>query len=899
MKLVFGLAADSRVFPDFPGSSSAVLSEAVVGPKGLMNILETQLGLTGASKSEAVRIAAYTSKLLAALTERPAAFYKASIDRDAWATAELLLKWRDELVLSGWSRSPVGSSRIDDLAAAEAISTELPSGFADRLTALLEALKAKPKVDVAEICLVDDRASLPGHIGDLLDALVDCGVPVTQLPIRQPASTGGDLAIASQFLTQAKPDAMSGDGSFVMVHADTALLAAEAVAEWLAADTEAALNDTVIVAPDGDTALLDQALKARSLPALGQSALSPWRGALQVLPLAFAIAWRPFNPKPLLDLLLLPRPPIGRVAARNLAYALSKEPGTGGVAWTEAWDRTEATEKERQKDNPNVNAVVAKKMARWRDWMTVGQHDRKAGIPAAAAKTIATRVAHWAIQTDGGEKDPLLLSVTGAATALVDAIDVLGVDPLPALLVERMIEQVLAEGAENPDHIAQSGGLRSVRHPGALWGTASRVIWWNFTGPGERVNAPTDPWSNSEVKALEDAGCKLATPAETARRISQAYENVVFRAKECLMLVRPALSGSDETTSHPLAHQLAPVLKLSGSKVTWHAERLLESTSVSLAKRNLVRQLAAPASLPKPNKAWKLPPSAIAKVKDHLASPTGLERLVDCQMRWLLGNVLRLSAGRFAEIPNTNQLLGNLAHEIASKVFVPGVVLDEAKMTAEVGRIFDELVDSIAAPLNQPENAGELIHARAHVPGSLAHLGDFLRKRNLEVVGTELDRSADLGDLKIVGRLDMLVKDGAGKLGVIDLKWSHSASSRQKEITDGRAIQLAAYGAIADTSTSGIRDGAYYMLNQRRFIGQKGSLVSDEDIEVDKDLSQTWLDLVATWKVWRDTALSGTAIAGGIDGDPQPPPGIAIPPDDDPCKYCDYTSLCRIGSKDI
>ncbi|WP_152970991.1 hypothetical protein, partial [Rhizobium ecuadorense] len=74
---------------------------------------------------------------------------------------------------------------------------------------------------------------------------------------------------------------LAGDGTLTMVEADTELMAAETIADWLAALPSEDLRGSVILASDGDTALLDHALRARGIPALGLSASSPWRGALQ------------------------------------------------------------------------------------------------------------------------------------------------------------------------------------------------------------------------------------------------------------------------------------------------------------------------------------------------------------------------------------------------------------------------------------------------------------------------------------------------------------------------------------------------------------------------------------------------------------------------------------------
>lgn len=531
-------------------------------------------------------------------------------------------------------------------------------------------------------------------------------------------------------------------------------MAAEALAEWLAAGSEEDLAGTVVVSCDGDTALLDRALQARGLPALGQSAASPWRGALQVLPLAFAASWAPFDAKALLDLLLLPRPPIGRSAARKLARALAREPGTGGAAWGRAWAELEADLAQRFADHPAAEAEITRRLARWREWTTGGLYSRADGVPAEAARGIAARVGQWAVETDAGASDPLLLTVAGAASALVQAIDVLGQDPLPALLVERMIEQVLAEGAQNPDHIATAGGLRCVKNPAAVWGPVDRLIWWDFKGPGERV--PTTPWSHAEIACLAEAGCELEPASAAATRIGWGYANAIHQTRERALLVRPALAGGEEAVSHPLAHQLNPLTQSAGALIRWSAERLLEDEAHDLAGRRLPRERAAIIVPPQARAHWPLPASAVAKLADRKESATSFERLADCQMRWMLLDVLRLSRGRFAEIPGPDQLLGNLAHEIANRVLRPGPVAGADEVLRQVDAVFDTFLSAIAAPLQQPEFAGELAAARTRVPAALAELSRLLRQKGLEVVGTELDREAAFaGGLSVVGRLDL------------------------------------------------------------------------------------------------------------------------------------------------
>ncbi|WP_176593009.1 PD-(D/E)XK nuclease family protein [Sphingobium sp. EM0848] len=891
MKLIFGLSCDGPSFPDFPGPNEGVFNAAVVGPQGLIEMLEVQLGLTAPRVAHAVRVSSYASKLRAALATAPQLFFAQSFALDPWATAASLLEWRDQLVAGGWSGAIVGAARLDAFAKIEGAAPMLPLGIADRARRLCDVVKARASLPLASIELVEPRDLLPPLWQALIEALETSAIKISQVSASETAVN--DLSHVQAFLEDGSPATLAGDGSFVIVEADTALTAAEAAAEWLAHCSETELHGTVIVNPDGDTALLDGALQARGLPALGLSASSPWRGALQVLPLAFAASWAPFNAKAMLDLLMLPRPPIPRSAAHKLAYALSREPGTGGAAWLAAWASIESDLADRTPEEPQERRDA--KLATWRQWTSGTLYQRHEGMPAEAAKAIASRVAQWALETNGGTADPLFLTLVGAATALTQAIDVLNIGILSPLLLGRMIDQVLADGAKNPNHVATSGGLRAVRHPGAIWDQAKHVLWWDFKGPGERV-APL-PWSREEIAVLNATGCNIESPAATAARIGWSNANAVHRAGERLILFSPALSAGEETTSHPLAHQLNPLTAPAGDMVRWSAEQLLQGPTHELAGRRLLREAITSTCPPMPRAHWPLPASVVAKLDDRVESATSFEHLADCQIRWLLLDVLRLSRGRVAEIPGTNQLLGNLAHELANRVFPADSVPDPDTVFSQASNLFDELLSAIATPLQQPEYAGELAAARVKVPAALAQLARLLKAMDAKVIGTEIERERKFVDGPYVkGRIDMLVEHPAHRTGVIDLKWSRSVKHRRNELAEGRSIQLATYGAIANPNSSTPTPGAFYMLNQRQMIGLNGTFLAEEVVESEHSLPDTWTNLVATWQVWRDLARSGTAVAAGVhEAEAHIPADLPIEPGTEPCRYCELTALCRVG----
>ncbi|MFC0804602.1 PD-(D/E)XK nuclease family protein [Ensifer sp. P24N7] len=872
------------------------IDAAVVGPAGLISVLEGQLGLLGPIVSRAARIASYLPKLRAAGKGR---FWIASFEKDPWATAATLLQWRDNLIAAGWHGKPVGTGRIDDLAAAENAGTSLPLGLADRAVQLLQALPSRSGLRLKRLTLAEPRALLPPLWLRLVDALEAAGVSIDQHEGCVPAVEGSDLRKVQGALAGEPPEPLEGDGTFVVVEANTELMAAEAVADWLATGSAEEGAGTVVLAPDGDTALLDHALAARGLPALGLSAASPWRGALQVLPLAFAAAWRPFDPRVLLNLLMLPRPPISRWAAKRLARALSSEPGIGGAAWLNAWAEIEArllemhTELESKDANKKVDAVLAE----WRMWTDVGRFDRSVGIPMVEAQAIAGRVAAWAMRADAGRNDRLLLAVAAAAGAVVDALTRLEQEVVSALLLERIVGQVLSEGVVNPDHVPEAGSVRTVRAPGALWSAAPRVVWWGFVGPGERL--AHEPWDSNEVKALEAAGVTLESSAEAARRIGAGYTQVLQRTAERLIFVRPALLRDEQTTVHPLAHQLKPILEGAGEGVTFKAERLLREPDAALAGRHLTRQASETKDPPGGVATWTLPGStATAFMEGRRESATSLGRLLNCQFGWFAHDVLGLRPGRFAEIPGPDQLFGNLAHEIARRLLPPGPPPPMGGVRTGATELFETLLPQIAAPLLQPEHAGELSSARELVPAALESLVRLLHERDLEVVGSELEREGSHQGLSLHGRLDLLVRRGS-QVAVLDLKWTRSERRYLEQIADGSAVQLAVYRAIsAETGTKGT--GGYFLLRQRRILAGGGSILTDHPIESERTDTET-LDMVAgDWKRWRDLASSGVLVAAGFEDVVNDRlEGLEFEAPKEPCRFCDLTSLCRVQVETI
>ena len=893
MQLIFGQSADGRCYPDFAGGGKGTISTHVVGPNGLVDILETQLGLRGPTVPSVARIAACQAKLDRLGGER---FWSSSFKADPWATAKLLLSWRDALVLAGWNAesTKVSLRRLQDLRDLERSEPATAMGLGDRLWQVIAALRAGEPIAIASVILIDDRSHLAPGLCQLVEALEKRGVVIGARPV-PPQSTAADLSALQSTLRQPVVKALSGDGSVVDLVSQTELMLAEAVADWLLAIGEEGRASTVVIAEGGSTALLDAALSRRGLPKLGLSSVSTFRGALQILPLAMALQWHPFDPVALLDLLMLPRPPVGRFAASLLATALSREPGRGGRQWAAAWTRIEDILRKDVAAGQRKQADIDAQLEEWRTWTAGGQFDPDQGMPKAEAAAVAQRVIAWAVAADVGAGDPLLMSVVSASRALLEAIEASRRDLFPRLLIEAMVAQAIGDGVPDPKHVAEAGSVRAIDSAGAIWDAAERVVWFDFKDPGHAPAASR--WDEEERAALATEGCVFETPAEAAARVSAHWARAAAMAGRQMIFARVSEDGGSEIGTHPLAHRLASVLgeRATAQNIRKQAEGLLANSPFEIGGVAIERHEARLALLPVQAATWSVSKSTIARTKDRSETATSLEHLLACPLRWLLSDVLEVRQGRAHSIPRIENLIGNVAHALVQRLFPPGEPPDPAVVRKRVAEDIDQLAEDIAAPLLQPGGARDMASARRRIPESLAFLARHMQARSLRVSATEADIEGELAaGLKVHGRIDMQVELPVKQPAVIDFKWSGRDKYRREELEEGRAIQLAVYGRAVN-GKRGVAPAGYYMLAQRKLLAEQGSALATETIEVARDLADTVGAIAASWQLWQAAIAGGSARATGISEDEQLPDGLEITPQL-PCKFCDFKGLCRVGA---
>lgn len=890
MHLILGLEADGVAVPETATAMHAEAGSQVVGPSGLLRVVESRLGLGGPPAQAARRLARWRAKLAAA--DGPYRFWQRSLSADPFATARLLLEWRDALIAAGWRPSAMSSAgtppRLHDLALAEEAGPPLPRGEADRVRAAVHALYTDPPLApiVESLRLLDQREHLPPGLAALVEALVVTGTRVENEPIPATAALG-DLGAAQGLLAGLGPSAVSGDGRFLLLEAESEGAAAEVVADLLAA---APWCDSLALLATRPSGVLDAALRRRHLPRLGLADPSPLRGILQALPLALAIRWHPFDPRRLLELLQLPRCPIPREPRRALLRLLPETPGRDGVAWRAAIADSLAALRSRLSAEDPYRAAgrIEDAEAAIAIFLEASPADPERGMPVEDLCRLCAALARWANrQAAAGE--PLASALAAHAEALAEAARETGAAALPRLDVERLLDVVQAEGVRDQAAEPEAAAWRLATAPGAVWSAVPRLLWWGFDAPP--LPAPS-PWTQQEQAALEASGCLPWRPEAALAAASRAWRRPLLAARELVLLVAIRPAG---TEAHPLAHELEPLLEPNPA-LRPRAEALLGAEAPIVAGVALPRVRAGRVLLPMARRSWEAGAPII--VKREVDSASALEQLLGCPFAWALRYAAGLRGGRLAQAAEGERLIGTLGHALAAELLAPGGrVPDPAALEASAQARLPALVAEVAAPLLQPGEARDRARAITALPRAMASIGRLLRDGGLAVVGTETVHAAN--DLiepgsRLEGRVDLLLRDRAGRVALLDLKWSRRGARYREAVAEGLAIQLAAYAAM----TGAEERAAYLLLAEAGAVGPPGGLSGLAVPQGAPSLAATWTTVLAS-RAARAAALgAGRLHALGIyEGRKPPPDPDNVPlPVQAPCRFCDAGRVCGKAS---
>ena len=886
----FGLHADGLD----PSPPATVLGDIRLGPRGLLEMLETDLGLPPVLDHPAAQLARYRSCLADA--NDFARFYHASFDVDPIGVARELMRWRAAWYEAGWDgRFDGAEPRLADMAAVEVLARERAAPcIGQRLAAVSDALETR-RTQIERLMLLDEPADLPRAWRRVVDAI---GFEVHPGVRPSPGATpGSDLFRLQRALAapEAHPTGLAGDGSVLVVHAQSRAVSARALAEYLRQGE----GSSRILIVEHDAIVFDNALERAGLPRRGFQHRSRFRAIAQVPALALALLWKPVDPRLVLQFLLHPVAPLPWRVRRPLARAVSEQPGVGGVEWRDAMARIAATEAERER----ASRVSPEEI---RHWVEGTRFSADAGAPVDAIMERTERCARWLTRRRAVAEEseaPAFTAAISQCKALGDALDQLSRDGharVPKAELDRLVDEA-AIAQPDPGAFAQAGHARATTQPASVVDAVDEVLWWNLKPPSAESATPNGPgrtpWSKNELAALAEAGVELPAPAEWLRRRRRDWLRPVLHCRRRLVLV----SHRSERGQHPLLGELEH--RCPGFRELRLDDVLLRGEHAALPHLD-VETPALPVRPLRPPRRWWSLPSSVALPARPTESYTSLSKLYDYPHAWVLRYLADLRPGRAANLHDRGLLYGNLAHRLFQRFFDahPGraqwAALTDAALRDWLDAHLGHLFETEGAVLLQRGRGGDRQYVADRIERGLARLLRHLLDAGIERAQAEVPQEAGHRAFELRGMIDLLLRDANGRRVVLDVKWG-SEFFRQEEMEAGRHLQLATYAWLhrAAGEPNDWPHPAYYIVTTGNVVAPDRAIFPDAIIAAPangESVAQLWARAEVTHD-WRraqlDQGLVEVPVAGTEPDGRSEPPDDGLPSPGGPDRFDDFGVL--------
>lgn len=914
MHITFGLSLDGRE----SGESRQTLGNLTCGPMRFIQVLETRLGLKRRGASASQRVAELLG-ILQTAGGQGETFYSRSLQKDAFAVAETLLGWRDSLIEAGWDgqANATDMPRLRDLAVIEAkVPGAVAPGLPDRLALILKTLEAR-NAQIESLTVVEAPGVMPTlwrRICDKLKARYEDG---SKSLVQDGPDENTDLGRFRAALVSgnAKQGSITpqGDGSILLIKAFSEIPLAGAVAQIM---TQARRDGLRQILVSGDHALpLEQALRAVDEPALGLQPRSRARPIPQMLALALRLHWDPLDPRSLLEFLTHPVCPVPGRLRRLLAAAVVESPGVGGQKWIEALQKAKVATVQLNPDNLKAQQLELERIDECvADWLQFPRFDPQSGAPGKTLAACCARVAGWAgsraaMPDIGEEKSGQFKTLASLASEMAGLLQ--SQADVRRTQLERLLQQVSSVGWPGAGAVAELGHADQVADPAAILAPADVVIWWGVSEP-RTVSAL--PWSAHEIKQWQAHGVQFVPPETAMARDRASWLRPVLAARKRLVLVTPRMRGGEPVPTHPLQTRLVSFLAKGAALPEISLDQALAGQG---SAKPFHFEPLAHRPLPPLRRWWKLS-SGTQLGNRELESYTSAEKFIYSPYAWVLRYKAGLKAGPASELRllDDRRQNGILIHRLVNLLLaappkdISWLTASREELSGWIGRRWKTLLEQEGANLLLPGKRADAAALRQTAELALWQLLQQLRSAKVTEAQSELELPpAAFAGGQIAGTLDLSVKKADGMVAVVDMKYG-GASVREKELKEGRPLQLAVYGHFWSAVHGGAWPAAaFYILTQKSLIAWDRSFFPEATIIAppagSHGLQGCWDDFVRVWQ-WRREQLDQGWIELTVQGTEEMTEAEGMPSSNSPCpnwvaaddqdQYNDFDALTGWGA---
>ena len=793
LTLSFNPAYDSGAYLTDPASGTAAFGSKPVGTLGLLAELELRLGLTAPEKGAHELLSAYYNAALAATKRDPSLIYKESLDLAPLKTASELLSWRDELVLSGWSKDATipesltaGGRKI--LSAIAAVERELPPQFrtlADRWIAVARSLREGPAPEGLRLVLTVKEEHLHPLYREILESLRRKGISV-----QESVGSGSPKAVYKHFRDSAD-------------------------ACWWAACTA---RSELIVCNDSPT--LDAAMTGLGKQPVGAVSPASLRPVEHLLSSAMMLLADAHDIEALRDYLSCPYHPLNRFKLEDDKKTLRKELlshilSQGGFG-------------ENSRTHLSFGGIIEKYAGGDQKVLSeIRSFLPEAGgaITFARIKALCRALSGWAascLNATAGK--PADLSLTGQCNALIGYCQSMeficretGMDKRTNIQKDELLRALLSVYV--PDKLTVSvATVGASAVVSFLEGIASDVDDAVWIAPENTPAAQPLPFlCEADVLALREPLPYVWTRKDALLFADDAFIAGLSHIKGQLTVLYCDTVRGEKKEKHPF------LLRGENKPDDLPYEGIPSASASPVVCR--------PANTFPLDIGYTLNKSIPVALPDH-ETPTSLESMFSCPFDWVIQGVL----GLYDEHDGTlSTIEGTVAHSIIHRIcekasaggkdVTPGDFCKVFK--TQYDELFDEAVNDYGAELLLPENRLECSQFRTILRDrSIPSLVEILTHSGLVIAGSETGfEKVDLSEpgyepLVLTGTIDLLTRNAAGEYVVIDFKWAgkQGRDEREGQIKKGEDYQLALYRKVLEKQGHTVVAQAFYMLRTAELL---------------------------------------------------------------------------------
>jgi ATP-dependent helicase/nuclease subunit B len=294
---------------------------------------------------------------------------------------------------------------------------------------------------------------------------------------------------------------------------------------------------------------------------LALSPRSARRPVIQTLALALALRWKPLDPRDLLAFLVHPVSPMSNGLRRKLASIVADRPGMGGNEWNRTVEEHRRRLTQRFATDPAAQRKALKRSEEdLTRWVTVERFDPMAGAPGTELASTCAVIASWAIVKASSEDLPpaMLEQYLQLASHASDLAAILkSLSSVTRAQLELLLEQTIGKGTRCNHTVAEAGQVPRLHTPAALLEPVDTLLWWDFRGTGF---SPRTPWTNLEIKQLEQLGVELPSATTWIATESCAALRAVLSVKKHLIFLCPRVIGNELVPQHPLRDRIEALI---------------------------------------------------------------------------------------------------------------------------------------------------------------------------------------------------------------------------------------------------------------------------------------------------------------------------------------------------